>query len=510
MQSFGSQRMYAHAIKEARRLLAELGERLPTVNKLTLAMECRRARHMVQSRSDEELSFLEPILDDRRRWIAKILQAAAVYGWSGDKSFAELVFMRMMRVTLSCGSCESTPFAFAGYGLMVSSLGNEIEGSRFADLATRQVKDKYSFPSTTVLVHTFLAHLQRPVAESLEPLLASYRVGLETGELNFGAMAVCNYAFLYIFSGSKLKTFIPDMRNFACQLRLCGQDNSMCYVLPMLQLAMNLCAQTDNAVDLSWGACVNQHAFSEGLQFDVNSQAVIFLDYAQMFNAYILNDLDIAREAGKRANQATLRGTHFSNAFHAFIDGLVYLALYRRDRENKKYLKTANHAISRLTDYAKKRSINCLGMLLLLQAEKSSLSLGKHDAKKAYNEAISQLNRSGFGHFAAIANERAGEFMEVCNDSYYSEHYFSKAAVLYDKWGASQKTKMMAKRNSCIRLSKDHRVLNISLRGSDFDALGADLSEEASESFANDNMYGYGEDTTSNSPECFPSVRLLI
>ena len=60
-------------------------------------------------------------------------------------------------------------------------------------------------------------------------------------------------------------------------------------------------------------------------------------------------------------------------------------------------------------------------------------------------QAIQQLSRSGFLHYAAIANERAGVYMRNKKDDYWATHYLTTASSLYAEWGATAKAHDMVK-----------------------------------------------------------------
>jgi predicted ATPase len=457
IECFAASRDYSTAIRKSRRLLAMLGERLPGADQLSFALEYRRTRNLIKLKTDNDLINLEPIVDERLEWIAKVFQVAATNGWrGGDQQFAELVFLRTMRFTLTHGSSDSTPFAYAGYGVIVSSYGDVAEGRRFADLALRQLTVRETVPAAAVLVHLYLAHLQRPAAESLEPLLASYRIGLEIGELTFGALALEAYASLYLFCGLPLGSYVNDMQAFCGQLRLFNQVEPLTNMLPMLQLALNMTGQSTNVLDCSWDACGSQHNFGQGLTLEPTSNAALLLDYVQMFNAYVFNALDVAREAAQRANHSQLRGTHIINIFYAFIDSLVHFALYRRDKKRADY-KMAKRAMQQL-EWADERSQNCSGMMLLLVAEKASFKSenGVPALKKIYNYAISQLLDDGYLHFAAIANERAGEFF-VDEDPLFSCVCLSEAVGLYAEWEAAAKITALQRAHPSLQPRKSRQ-----------------------------------------------------
>jgi len=156
-----------------------------------------------------------------------------------------------------------------------------------------------------------------------------------------------------------------------------------------------------------------------------------------MFNAYILNDWATLQEAYNALSDNKLVGTHVSNYLFAFLDGLVGVYLFRNHHRRRRYLTSASRSMG-MIERAVSRGSNFSGMWLLLQAEKASLKRGM-DCRSLYDKAIATLGRNGFTHFAAIANERAGDHMLRCGDSEWAEFYLAQAAALYAEWGATVK-----------------------------------------------------------------------
>ncbi|GKY92104.1 hypothetical protein MPSEU_000181800 [Mayamaea pseudoterrestris] len=455
MEIFASQGNYSTAISESRKLLAELGEPLPRADQLNFALEYRKTRKLVQAMTEEQLLTLPDANVNMPVWTARILHSAASYGWRyGNQQFAELVTLRMMRFTLSFGSCELTPLAFAGYGVISANYGNLAEGRYFAELALRQIKTKSSIPAVGLLVHLHLSHLVQPAWASLEPLLISYRSGLEIGDLNFGALAIQAYASLYLFCGLPLNTYVLDMQTYCRQLRYCNQIDAMTGTLPLLQVALNLTGETNDAFDCSSTACATQQPLGKDVELQLQPETLLHLDYAQLFNAYVLNSVQVMRETARRPNCSQLQALHYMNIFYVLIDGLVHFGLYRADKR-KADLTAARRAMKQI-EWASNRSVNCLGLLLLLQAEKTSI---KHYAdqqmvKQVYQRAITELQHSGYVHFSAIANERAGEYALACRDQSLAEQYFSSAVELYNEWGATAKTKLMSKQHAFLNIDE--------------------------------------------------------
>jgi len=368
-----------------------------------------------------------------------------------------------MRLSVRHGSCVTTAYAYSGFGYMLAFMGERSEGFRFSQLAEKQIKDNLSLPGTKLMVHGFLQHLKRPAVLSLDPFLKAYRVGLETGDMFYGSLCLTVYSLLYIFSGLPLAPFVSDMKSFARQLVIWQQHTALVFLAPQLLLALNLMGDTKVPGIITWDACRNEKVSGADVVVDEESQAFLTLSYAQLLVSYILGDLARAEETFQVISGIPMQrfpGTHFSNYFMAFLDGLLMNWLQRERPGVKKYRRSAQKAIKELTGYAKTGSVDCVGMLKLLQAEQSALP-GKKGVpelavREMYNEAIIKLSRSGMSHHAAIANECAGEHLFRQGDHQgWGDVYLSRAIDLYQEWGATVKVEHLRAKYPSIRSSED-------------------------------------------------------
>jgi len=83
----------------------------------------------------------------------------------------------------------------------------------------------------------------------------------------------------------------------------------------------------------------------------------------------------------------------------------------------------------------------------------SSLLFSLTNFSPCHCQAITQLTRSGFVHYAAMANELAGIHMLKVSDEDWSSYYLLRAAKDYGEWGAIVKVEQLTKKHSSIDLS---------------------------------------------------------
>jgi hypothetical protein len=227
-----------------------------------------------------------------------------------------------------------------------------------------------------------------------------------------------------------------------------------------LRLAENLSGQGDDPVSLSWEDICKDDLLSEVTTLTPSFEVSRL--YLQAFNAYVLNDLSKAEMAlkkllSRKPKERRYPGSHFINYFFVFVDGVVSAALYRK-KKSRRYRLLLDDAIKWLVTASKKGSVNCLGMLRFLEAEKNStMSSAKPVDMELYAKAISLLARGGFIHFCAIANERMGESMLRNKDMYWAAIYFTNAVTCYKDWGAKLKVEQLVSMYDFVLNRSDDR-----------------------------------------------------
>ena len=466
-QMYGLQCEYKEAISHGGRILKLLGEPVP--KKVTLfhvAREYFRARKEAKNKNNDYFINRESTESTNIKIILRILQVGSVYGWNGDVNFAGFAMLRGFRISMREGTSDSTPYLYCGYGFMLGLFGEYVEAFRFGQLAQKTRSSKETFPSAINLNYTMLSHLQLPVSVGLEPLLSAYRVGLETGDLFYGTVCLACYVLIYWHCGLPLGPFAQDLRNFGEQLRICHQDLQLAWLLSAHQLAMNLMGETEDPLNFSREAIIRQHEdlFSENLLQGLGDESsrtvnadILFTWYLQLYNAYILEDVAVVEKTMKRllklkSVSRRFGGTHCTNYFLPFIDGLAGLFLSKKLPRRRIGPRVTKAALVELTKMSKSRPINSITPLKLIQAELYARKKSTLDtkARAKYNEAINEFSRSGMNHFCAIANELAGKNMLERGETDWAALYLESAMRKWAEYHATVKVQLMVKKYSFL------------------------------------------------------------
>jgi len=460
-------------------VLELLGESVPKkITKRHVVMEYNKARRECKNKDDDFFTTLPAAQSNKIKIILRVLQIGTLYGFISDLNFGCLASLRAFRVTIREGSTAATPWSYSAYGWVSALFGNFEEAFRFGQLSLKTKEGEAVPPPATAVIHSQLAHLQRPLSLSLEPCLSAYRVGLTTGDLVYGTVCIVSYAVAYIACGLPLRPFADDIENFGRQMKMCHQDLPRSWLLPSHQLCINLMGMSEDPLDISREAIERHHpdlCAENLLLYDETSRVVpadiLYMWYLQLYNAYVLNDLAKMDQTLKqilalKKSARRFGGAYSFNYFLPFMDGLVGLYLAKKKPKSKTGFRVSQAAIAELKGIAKTRPVNSMTTLKLLRAEKaaSQKSTTFQEAKVGYDEAISEFSRSGLNHFCAIANELAGKYMLEKGDADWAQFYLCRAYSKWYEYGAFVKAEQMEKQFMFL-VTESQELQEISKRG---------------------------------------------
>jgi hypothetical protein len=326
------------------------------------------------------------------------------------------------------------------------------EGFRFGQLAL-SIVEKMRTKEFITRVHEhfyyFVHHWMRPLAESLDPLQAAYKVGISVGDVEFANYAAASRAAHSLFAGMHLTVVEGFYTEVIAQLTRYKQTNSLLLAQPHLQYLHNLTGRAPEPRVLSGLVFAPKDRAAENVILQVICCG-LGADLALLFG-----DSDLAQELSEQRRNSKLESfAMYTYALDSFVDGLIAGSKARfRNRCNRRNVKDLRKSVQNLSRWAKDCPQNFLHKEKLLEAElrslKSSETVCMH-VLALYEESIREGLRHGFYQDAARASELAGDYLERQQDHIRAEEFWSQACGFYQEWGASAKAAHL--RNRMIRL----------------------------------------------------------
>jgi histidine kinase len=466
MQCLTAQRAHREVIGVCLKVASEIGlARLPTsINKAAVLIQLIKVKRAVAKFGIQNLLSHRDCNDKEVLLTIDLLRHASVAAWCEGLSLVfALTSCHMVRLTIMHGITKYAPFALCCWGMLINASGDHAYSFTIGTIALN-LSERLKIDATRILVlyGNFIHHMFNPLQECVDYSNKSYRLGMASGDIMFGLVAALLSITARFYCSHPLEILIAVARSTLQEMIYYEQHVFRSYVALFGQFMCNLQGPNDSANPaIPEGEIVSN--LKEFIARHQDGFSRVGIANVGMMTAYIFGDLDRARDSAMDLlSMKNKTFPLFSSIFFPFFRCLTWLGLVKRGE--KKFMRRANREITILSKWIKSGFVNVPHLLLLLQAEKLSITSRDTDAvKKAFCEAIKSSAKRGFSLFCAIGNERAGVYF-LDHDHNWSAFYIDRALALYRELGAEAKAQWCITQYNITESSLSTRLRGTLLR----------------------------------------------
>ncbi|SMD42837.1 Predicted ATPase [Aquiflexum balticum DSM 16537] len=463
-----AQNKLQEAIDTGLEVLEQLGEKFPTKGPLPLVMvDLIRTKIKLIGKDKDSISNLPEMTNQYKIAALRILNniASPVY-WARPKILPFIIF-RMVRLSVKYGVTEISAFGFATYGLLMCGvLGDMRTGYQFGQIGLAlldRFEAKQWLSQIYTPIYALINHWSEHVHKSLEPFLYSYKVGFETGAIEYACINVniyCNHSYL----GGKPLTYCESkMKMFSEQMLKYKQETNYNYNEVYRQAVLNLLGMSENPTVLS-GEAYDEYKMAPIHEARKDRAGTFLIHINNLMLKYLFHQYDEAIEHAALARpllDAVL--AKYDVAIFWYYEGLLSMAAARENDGSKRrfYLRRARKNIGQFRKWAKYCPANHQHKLDLLIAEMAWCEGKGEIARKHYDLAIKGADNGEFLNEEALSLERAGLYYLSAGYDFIAENYLRKAYQTYKEWGANAKVNDMRIRFPKILIGFDKESVNV-------------------------------------------------
>ncbi len=453
-----------HAAISQNRMLEAIGISLSALRKLGVALpespgKLRTAFGLIKIlistvlRRPDRNPEMKMITDPGFSSVMRILGIAGYPVYYSKPQLMPFLVFESTRISMKHGIAPVSSFTYAGYGIILCGVVGAIDyGYRIGAyaMALADLPFTVEFKARTWFVfNLFIKHWKTHAKETLAPFRETFKIALETGDLEYAAHAINNYCMVAFFTGLPLDELDRETEASIETIARLKQDTIEKSNRMIRQVILNLARYNDNPSHLK-GESFNEDESIPHLvrSNDLNSLAYIYIQKTML--CFIFKDF---RNAIKNADTARLYlesavGTFGFAVFHLY-DSLSLLAVFgdygirdririmrRVKRNQRKMKKWAGHAPE-----------NYLHKYKLVEAEICRVRGATRDAIDFYTQAAGEAKANGFIQEEALAYELASRLFSETGDEFIADSYLVEAHRLYGIWGALTKIKFLEKEN---------------------------------------------------------------
>lgn len=449
-----AQSKYTNAIDIGLEVLNLLGVSLPKKpNKLDFLWGLLRIKLIVRRKEIANLVEMPRMTDPHHKAVMSILTKVVSAAYFSSPLLLLLIIFKQIALSIKWGNSSESAVAYVIYGTICWSLGDIDLAYQLAKLSLNII-EKFNIITVKARAEMLIYLLIKPWIEPIKKtsilLLETYRVGLETGDLEFAAYSLGNYCSYIFLSGQNLTHVGSEMLAYSQAIAQMKQEIILYVHCIYYQTVLNLTEPTKNL------GCLIGPVFDERVILPIlhnqNAQSAIFILHFNKLLLFYLFDEEL-----KAINNADI-ALKYIDSVRGYL-ALSYLYLY----DSLARLSVANNSISseqklllrkvqqnqkKMKKWADSAPMNHLHKFYLVEAELYRVQGKDTLAIEYYDKAIAKAKENDYIHEVATAYELAAKFYLSQGKELIAKAYMQEARYHYQLWGATAKVKHLEQQYS--------------------------------------------------------------
>lgn len=432
------------AIDSGHTALLLLDVKVPRISRLrTVRLLLKLLLHTaVMSRQAD--GAIKNMQDDKKLVAMRILMILCQAGYISGSPETPLHILKMTELSLKYGMAPESSFAYAMFGsLLISYLGAIDSGYRFGILALENLNETNLelHCKAITLTNNFIMFWKHHLEKSLEPLSQAYRIGMETGEIEFALIAGVTRSANAFILGHDLNILENDLANSNEEAKKFNQTPILNLGSIYQQAVHNLTSQNQ----LPWmleGDIYDEKQLLKHVKNSDGVSSITNLYILKLFLAVLFNEPKHALKFARQARQS-LDSVISSPAipFFTIYESLACVAnlgvvSYKERLRLRVRLKLNQKQLRKWSHHAPE---NILHGFHLIEAERAKYNGNTTSAMDHYELAIGYASKYGFLKEQGFANELTGRFYLDSGKHDLALFYLERAKTIYRRWGATTK-----------------------------------------------------------------------
>ena len=351
--------------------------------------------------------------------------------------------LKMNRLTLRYGRCDTSAFAYACYAVVAYALGwNSPRITELQEVALELAESSSESMRyrTYYVVSSFLNHWNKHLQTSLEYAKQVHAAAYEHGDTIFAGAAVTDMVQTQHVLGESLDK-LAELNEMA--LRETGKYG--------MQFLVDVLRAVDSYISSLKGETLDEYIIPRNtLQRMLETDSAMIVPYYYLMSIqvdYLRGDYAGAyahvREISDKLE--SLKGK-ILYVEHIYWGCLATAAVYQdlEPREQNKALKQLRAYAKQLEKWSRWCPVNFLHKYKLVSAQLPQMKADHSKRMELYEEAIASAEKHGYILDAALASELAAHHYAVLGMDQYAEIYRRRAQDRYTRFGATGKARQLA------------------------------------------------------------------
>ncbi|MBD2635103.1 AAA family ATPase [Limnothrix sp. FACHB-881] len=445
------QAKYPEAIQAGRQGLALLDIDLPVDHlEAALAQELGQAKTLANHNSFEVLTQLPIMTEPEQKMAIKLLISMGPPTYRSHQRLWSVICAKAVNLCLQYGNTPEIGYIYPAFGGLRGYALNNYQGTdQLLDITLQLIQafnNKSAESVAYLMIGSSLRHWSDPLKIATEDYLSSYRVGLESSNLQYAAYAFGHNMYCRFYQSLPLDQLFDEITEYLNFSRKHKNQWAIDLMLGGLSVVANLLDPEYDPTDLSigWGKIQSELAYLEQCRIHKNWQVICIFNILRTQVLLIFDQLEEAYYYGQQAESEIINVAPqglLPYVHHCFVYALLLAARYEQTPEEQKARDWTT--IIRYRDQLKIWADNCpenfLHLYFLVKAETDRLTNQYPEAIESYDWAIANAKGMGYLQEEALANELAAKFYMSWGKEKIAAVYLQEAYYCYARWGAKAK-----------------------------------------------------------------------
>jgi PAS domain S-box-containing protein len=353
----------------------------------------------------------------------------------------------VVNITLKHGHTPQVGYSYTAFAGLLGWVDNDYAtGKELVDLATQLMSKPMASPSDQAVFHLMVGssarHWYQHLACSSQDYAEAYRVGVQSGNLQYAAYAFGHNMYCCFFQGMELEQLIHESK---ISLEFSHTRKNQ-WAIDLLEGGISLFSRMSSQGFTEH--CVDENEFLQRVRRHRNEQVECIYWVIKCQMCLILGEKELAIESAERAEELIhMVGTqgllpwpeHLFSCFLLLVTSDVNISRGSREKKDD----TLRRLVTQLSHWEASCPDNFECKSLLARAEMAFRDSKYDQAAELYDRSIESARNYGFIHWEGYANERASLLWRSLGRHRVEQFYWQQAFECFYRWGAVAKVTAM-------------------------------------------------------------------
>jgi|GEM_PF-582118 len=431
---------YPEAIQAGRQALALINIDLPDADfDIVRDAELAIIQATLKQRSFSELIDLPMMSQPEQKMAIKLLISMGPPTYRSHQRLWSVICAKAVNLCLQYGNTPEIGYIYPAFGgLRGYALSNYQGTSELLDVTLQLIQtfnNKSAESVAYLMIGSSLRHWSHPLSVATEDYLSSYRVGLESSNLQYAAYAFGHNMYCRFYQSVHLEQLFTEIvESLAFSRKYKNQWAIDLFLGGQIILAELMGTTTDISESNYLEQCRQHKNWQVICIYNILKSQILFCS-ERVEEAFFYSE-QAESEIINVAPQGLLPYVH-----HCFIHALLLLTRYPTLSEQQQ--QSAWEKIStyqqKLAVWSQNNPVNFLHLSCLVQAEMDRVVGNSLGAIENYDRAIAEAKANTYFQEEALANQLAAKFYLDWGKQKIATSYMEEAYYCYAHWGAKAK-----------------------------------------------------------------------